>query len=38
MTGAAQAERIEADPFVADVTRLLLTFLAVVAIDAVVVS
>lgn len=30
--------RIEADPFVADMTRLLLTFLCVVAIDAVVVS
>ena len=38
MADAAQAERIEVDPFVADVTRLLLTFLFVVAIDAVMVS
>src|SRR5262245_12148666 len=34
----AEAERIEADPFVADITRLLLTFLSVVTIDVVVVS
>jgi hypothetical protein len=40
MTNAAAAanERIEADPFVADMTRLLLTFLCVVALDAVFVS
>lgn len=38
MADAAQAERIEVDPFVADVTRLLLTFLFVVAFDAVMVS
>jgi hypothetical protein len=38
MADAARAERIEVDPFVADVTRLLLTFLFVVAIDAVMVS
>ena len=38
MAAAAEAERIEADPFVADITQLLLTFLSVAAIDAVVVS
>jgi len=38
MVDAAQAERTEVDPFVADVTRLLLTFLFVVGIDAVVVA
>jgi len=40
MTNAAAAanERIETDPFVADMTRLLLTFLCVVALDAVFVS
>jgi len=38
MADAARAERIEVDPFVADVTRLLLTFLFVIAIDAVMVS
>ncbi len=35
---AASSERIEADPFVADVTRMLLTFFSVVVIDVVVVS
>src|SRR5438445_13786927 len=38
MADTAEAERIEADPFVADITRLLLTFLSVAAVDAVVVS
>ena len=38
MADAARAERIEVDPFVAEVTRLLLTFLFVIAIDAVMVS
>ena len=37
-TAAAQSERVEADPFVADITRLLLTFFSVVVIDVAVVS
>jgi hypothetical protein len=38
VAAAAADERIEADPFVADVSRLLLTFVCVAAIDVVVVS
>src|SRR5262249_33572509 len=35
---AAAGERVEADPFVADIARLLMTFFIVVAIDLVIVS
>src|ERR1051326_6989381 len=34
----AAGERVEADPFVADVARLLMTFLIVVAVDVAIVS
>jgi hypothetical protein len=38
LTAAAQSKRVEVDPFVVDITRLLLTFFSVVVIDVVVVS